>query len=124
MCGEFVLHVRGAHGLAIACPECQSILAEGTRCPSSRSREARDRLSRAAARLRLAAQRPGVAPAASAPRDARYPPSRRPGDRGRRFGAALEESPDTAGQDAGEIPDGESRWKVAQKGDRRGACRR
>jgi len=41
----------------------------------------------------------------------------RPGDRGplRRS----EESPDTVGQDAGEIPDGESRWKVAQKGDRR-----
>ena len=31
---------------------------------------------------------------------------------------ALEESPDTAGQDAGEIPGGESRRKVAQKGDR------
>ena len=30
----------------------------------------------------------------------------------------LEESPDTAGQDAGEIPGGESRRKVAQKGDR------
>ncbi len=39
---------------------------------------------------------------------------------GVRFGGALEESPDTAGQDAGEIPDGESRWTVAQKGDRRG----
>jgi hypothetical protein len=39
----------------------------------------------------------------------------RPGDRGR---VALEESPDTAGQDAGEIPGGESRRKVAQKGDR------
>ena len=33
--------------------------------------------------------------------------------RGRR-----EESPDTVGQDAGEIPGGESRRKVAQKGDR------
>ena len=30
----------------------------------------------------------------------------------------LEESPDTAGQDAGETPGGESRRKVAQKGDR------
>ena len=30
----------------------------------------------------------------------------------------LEESPDTKGQNAGEIPDGESRWTVAQKGDR------
>jgi hypothetical protein len=29
-----------------------------------------------------------------------------------------EESPDTEGQDAGEIPGGESRRKVAQKGDR------
>ena len=28
VCSEFVLHVRGAHGLAIACPECKSILAE------------------------------------------------------------------------------------------------
>jgi hypothetical protein len=39
---------------------------------------------------------------------------------GVRFGGAFEESPDTTGQDAGEIPDGESRWIVAQKGDRRG----
>ena len=31
----------------------------------------------------------------------------------------LEESPDTEGQDAGETPGGESRRKVAQKGDRR-----
>src|SRR5262245_42528604 len=30
----------------------------------------------------------------------------------------LEESPDTEGQDAGETPGGESRRKVAQKGDR------
>jgi hypothetical protein len=30
---EFVLHVRGAHGLAIACPECKSILAEGHEVP-------------------------------------------------------------------------------------------
>src|SRR5687768_18457536 len=30
----------------------------------------------------------------------------------------LEESPDTEGQDAGEIPGGESRRKVAQKGNR------
>ena len=29
VCSEFVMHVRGAHGLAIACPECKSILAEG-----------------------------------------------------------------------------------------------
>ena len=29
VCGEFVLHVRGAHGLAIACPECRSLLVEG-----------------------------------------------------------------------------------------------
>ena len=36
VCSEFVLHVRGAHGLAIACPECRSILAEGTTCPRSR----------------------------------------------------------------------------------------
>ena len=33
VCAEFVLHVRGAHGLAIACPECRSILAEGTEVP-------------------------------------------------------------------------------------------
>jgi len=39
----------------------------------------------------------------------------RPGDREL---SRLEESPDTAGQDAGEIPGGESRRKVAQKGDR------
>ena len=32
-CGEFVMHVRGAHGLAIACPECKSILAEGHEVP-------------------------------------------------------------------------------------------
>jgi Zn finger protein HypA/HybF involved in hydrogenase expression len=29
VCGEFVLHVRGA----IACPECRSILAEGREVP-------------------------------------------------------------------------------------------
>lgn len=29
VCGEFVLHVRGA----IACPECRSILAEGRAVP-------------------------------------------------------------------------------------------
>ena len=29
VCGEFVLHVRGA----IACPECRSILAEGRDLP-------------------------------------------------------------------------------------------
>ena len=53
--------------------------------------------------------------------DRGYNSARRPGDRGalcwhdcRRF----EESPDTAGQDAGETPGGESRRKVAQKGDR------
>ncbi len=33
VCGEFVLHARGAHGLAIACPECRSILAEGHEVP-------------------------------------------------------------------------------------------
>ena len=33
VCSEFVLHVRGAHGLAIACPECRSILAEGHEVP-------------------------------------------------------------------------------------------
>src|SRR5690349_8644830 len=32
--------------------------------------------------------------------------------------SASEESPDTTGQDAGEIPGGESRRKVAQKGNR------
>ena len=32
--------------------------------------------------------------------------------------SAFEESPDTKGQDAGEIPGGESRRTVAQKGDR------
>ena len=40
-------------------------------------------------------------------------------DAGRVTAGRLEpvrESPDTVGQDAGEIPDGESRWKVAQKG--------
>ena len=47
----------------------------------------------------------------------RYNCSRRPGDREpKRTG--FEESPDTVGQDAGEIPGGESRRKVAQKGDR------
>jgi hypothetical protein len=51
----------------------------------------------------------------------RYPRSCRPGGRGRSFRRSLEESPDTVGQDAGENPDGESRWKVAQKGDRRGS---
>ena len=35
--------------------------------------------------------------------------------------SGLEESPDTAGQDAGETPGGESRRKVAQKGNRRAA---
>jgi hypothetical protein len=29
VCGEFVLHVHGAHGLAIACPECRSLLVDG-----------------------------------------------------------------------------------------------
>jgi hypothetical protein len=29
VCGEFVLHVRGA----IACPECRTILAEGAELP-------------------------------------------------------------------------------------------
>ena len=29
VCGEFLLHVRGAH----ACPECRSILAEGREIP-------------------------------------------------------------------------------------------
>lgn len=29
VCGEFVLHVRGA----VACPECRSILAEGREIP-------------------------------------------------------------------------------------------
>ena len=33
VCSEFALHLRGAHGLAIACPECRSILAEGTEVP-------------------------------------------------------------------------------------------
>lgn len=33
VCGEFVLHARGAHGLAIACPECRSILADGSEIP-------------------------------------------------------------------------------------------
>jgi hypothetical protein len=33
VCGEFVLHARGAHGLAIACPECRSILADGGEIP-------------------------------------------------------------------------------------------
>ena len=48
--------------------------------------------------------------------------SRRPGDRGPL--ERLEESPDTEGQDAGETPGGESRRKVAQKGDRRRRLRR
>ena len=34
------------------------------------------------------------------------------------FGGRVEESPDTAGQDAGARPGGESRRKVEQKGDR------
>jgi len=33
VCCEFVLHIRGAYGLAIACPECKSILAEGHAVP-------------------------------------------------------------------------------------------
>ena len=33
VCSEFVLHMRGAYGLAIACPECKSILAEGHEIP-------------------------------------------------------------------------------------------
>ena len=33
VCSEFVLHVRGSQGLAIACPECRSILAEGNEVP-------------------------------------------------------------------------------------------
>ena len=33
VCCEFVLHLRGAHGLAIACPECRSILVEGHEVP-------------------------------------------------------------------------------------------
>ena len=33
VCSEFVLHIRGTHGLAIACPECRSILAEGHEVP-------------------------------------------------------------------------------------------
>ena len=33
VCGEFVLHARGAHGLAIACPECRSIMADGVEVP-------------------------------------------------------------------------------------------
>ena len=41
----------------------------------------------------------------------------RPGGRGRL--RPSEESPDTAGQDAGETPGGESRRKVEQRGDRR-----
>ena len=46
-----------------------------------------------------------------------YNDRRRPGGRGRL--RASEESPDTTGQDAGEIPGGESRRKVEQRGDRR-----
>ena len=42
----------------------------------------------------------------------------RPGDRGPGFGGSVRGKSDTAGQDAGEIPGGESRRKVAQKGDR------
>ena len=41
VCAEFVLHVRGAHGLAIACPECSTILAEGHGCRSSSCRRSR-----------------------------------------------------------------------------------
>src|SRR4051794_33783127 len=49
----------------------------------------------------------------------RYNSTCRPGDRGPEpQGRRCEESPDTAGQGAGEIPGGESRRKVAQKGDR------
>lgn len=33
VCGEFVLHARGA----LACPECRSILAEGREIPALRS---------------------------------------------------------------------------------------
>ena len=33
VCSEFVLHMQGAYGLAIACPECRSILAEGHDVP-------------------------------------------------------------------------------------------
>src|SRR5205085_12264504 len=61
-----------------------------------------------------ASARPGCAEPVST--EARYNSTCRPGDRGP--GNRLEESPDTTGQDAGEIPGGESRRKVAQKGDR------
>ena len=58
--------------------------------------------------------------ARSRSRRSSYHPSCRPGDRGP---LRLEESPDTAGQDAGLSfgisPGGESRRKVEQKGDRR-----
>jgi predicted RNA-binding Zn-ribbon protein involved in translation (DUF1610 family) len=35
VCGEFVLHVHGdgGSGAVIACPECRSILADGTSVP-------------------------------------------------------------------------------------------
>ncbi len=34
VCGEFVLHVRGANEAAcVACPECRSILVEGREIP-------------------------------------------------------------------------------------------
>ena len=61
---------------------------------------------------------PSAARTCAAPSKRRSPgynPTCRPGDRER---PTLEESPDTTGQNAGETPGGESRRKVAQKGDR------
>ncbi len=33
VCGEFVLHVAGAAGRVVACPECRSLLADGADVP-------------------------------------------------------------------------------------------
>ena len=124
VCSEFVMHVRGAHGLAIACPECKSILAEGHEVPQlALPSIAQSAAERSGGRGEASASPQGSRPARLGVTAARSRATLTDAGRvtaGVRFGGALEESPDTTGQDAGEIPDGESRWTVAQKGDRRG----
>ena len=91
VCGEFVMHLNGV----IACPECRLAPRRGhcqTGCRDPRDRATLRSAGRVTAGLLLIER-----------------------------WAELEESPDTAGQDAGETPGGESRRKVAQKGDRRRA---
>ena len=44
VCGEFVLHVRGAHGLAIACPECRRSWPKATSAGDRAAAVAQNRL--------------------------------------------------------------------------------